>query len=59
MLITKPWVEIVNRKPSTRRRHWNASLQMKWKEVRRARAKARKSGLDIDRAQLKEKRRAF
>lgn len=52
-LISEPWVEMVDRKQSTQRMHWNANLQMRWEELRRKRRKARKSSLEVEKWQLR------
>lgn len=59
IFITEPWVRMTERKPATRSPHWNSGLQMRWEDLRKARMRASKSGLDTDRELFEAKRKEF
>lgn len=58
-IITQPWREMTERKPGTKSPHWNASLNGKWLEMKKARKRALKSKLTIDWEDFVSKRKSF
>lgn len=58
-VIAEPWERIARRRSNTKTPHWNFHLNSRWRDMRKARMRANKSGLRIDMDTYEEKRRRF